>query len=291
VTEKEVVVSASAKVNLALRVVALRPDRYHEIESLVVPISLTDSVTLRADSNIAFSMRGVGPPIAASRNLAKRAAEEWWQNVGGSRCAAIDVEKRIPVAAGLGGGSADAAAVLRGMNQLWGNRLSDERLAELGTELGSDVPALLRGGPVVVLGRGERVESVSVPTLWLVIVPLGFGVSSSEAYRWWDEDGAGSGPPIDLAVKAAARGDLDELAAAMRNDLEPPVVSRHPELARAREQLADAGSVAAVMSGSGPTVVGLAREESHAVKIAEQVPGSIVVSSIDRPGDPSRGDL
>jgi 4-diphosphocytidyl-2-C-methyl-D-erythritol kinase len=190
----------------------------------------------------------------------------------------VEIVKRIPVAAGLGGGSADAAAVLLALNELWGCGLDPEALRLIGERVGSDVPALLACGPVLMRGRGELVEPVPVATTWWVVRPFAFPTRSPDAYRWWDEDGSATGKPLDRAVGAAARGELAALGAAMANDLEAPVCARNPEIATVRDALLEAGALGAVMSGSGPTVVALARDREHADALAETQPEVAIVA-------------
>jgi 4-diphosphocytidyl-2-C-methyl-D-erythritol kinase len=284
VSERDVVeVRAHAKINVFLRVLRRRDDGYHDIESLLLPVSLADLVVLRPDpAGVACGVffpdgRPVG--LDPDEDLAGRAAaalaETRWS---AGRGIDVRVEKRIPLAAGLGGGSADAAAVLRGGNRLWGDPLPEDELARIAARIGSDVPALLHGGPVFVRGRGEIVEQASAAPMWWVLLPLAFGVSSAQAYGWWDEEGT-TGPDSGPLIEAVAAGDTSRVAGALLfNDLQEPVTRHHPEINRAMEQLLNAGAIEAVMSGSGPTVAGLARDEEHAREIADAVPGTISVS-------------
>jgi 4-diphosphocytidyl-2-C-methyl-D-erythritol kinase len=199
------------------------------------------------------------------------------------RGAAIEIVKRIPVAAGLGGGSADAAAVLLALDELWGCGLDRDALFVLGERIGSDVPAMLAGEPVLMRGRGERLAPVHVLTTHWAVRPFGFPTRSPDAYRWWDEDGGATGPDPGALIAAAESGNGELLGHALYNDLEAPVAARHPEIARVREAFLDAGALGAVMSGSGPTVVALARHLGHADRLAEAVPGSFVVSGPPSP--------
>jgi 4-diphosphocytidyl-2-C-methyl-D-erythritol kinase len=196
--------------------------------------------------------------------------------------AEIVLTKHIPVAAGLGGGSADAAATLIALNELWACGLDDDALQGVGSLVGSDVPAMLAGRPVLAQGRGVKLETVDAPTMWWAIVPFDFPVRTPDAYRWWDEDGAEAptGPDPANVIEAAAAGDVDALAASMFNDLEAAVFSRHPVVAEAKQTLLDAGAVWAIMCGSGPTVAGLAADEKAAKALAAEVPGAIVASSL-----------
>jgi len=273
---------AHAKINAFLRVLGAREDGYHDLESLVVPISLADVVTVREADALTVDVRGAseltGAVPAGGLNLALVAAlalGDACPDAGGAR---IVVDKRIPVAAGLGGGSADAAATLLALNELWGCGVDEGTLAELGERLGSDVPAMLVEGPVLMSGRGELVAPAPMAPLWWVLASFDFGVRSPDAYRWWDEAGGGTGPdPVPL-LDAAAAGDAEALGPLLFNDLEAVVCARHPEIAEARDRLLELGALGAVMSGSGSSVVGLARDEVHARAIAEGLPGALVVS-------------
>jgi 4-diphosphocytidyl-2-C-methyl-D-erythritol kinase len=256
---------AHAKINVYLRVLGRRPDGYHDIDSLIVPVSLADTLTVRLDAELRLSVKGdltETVPLNES-NLVLRAARTLATAAGVDLGADIELEKRIPVSAGLGGGSADAAATLHALNDLWGCDLPGDGLAEIGAEIGSDVPALVAGGPVRIRGRGELVEAATVEPGWWILHPLPFPVSVEDAYRWWDEDGR----PTDPRPGRAA------------NDLEGPVARRHPEITEAVERLVAAGADDVHMSGSGPTVAGKAQLEADTRRIAEVLPGSIPVSA------------
>lgn len=273
---------AHAKINVFLRVLGAREDGYHDLESLVVPISLADTVTVRDDEALRVDVRGAekltGDVPAGGLNLALVAAlaiGDACPHAGGAR---IVIEKRIPVAAGLGGGSADAAGTLLALNELWGCELDLGTLAELAERLGSDVPAMLVHGPVLMSGRGELVARAEVAPFWWVLVHFDFGVRSPDAYRWWDRLGVGPGPDPGPLLAAAAGGDPETLGPLLFNDLEPAVFARHPRVAEAKERLLAAGAPGAVMCGSGSSVVGLARDEAHARALAEGIGGALVVS-------------
>lgn len=265
---------AHAKVNLFLRVLSTREDGYHEIESLVVPISLADRVVVRPAEELrveivgepAFSPGGLNLALVAALALADACAE-----AGG---ALVEIEKRIPVAGGLGGGSADAAATLLALNELWGCDLDAATLEQVGELIGSDVPAMLSRKSVLMGGRGERLAPAEVPPFHWVLVRLGFGVRSPDAYRWWDEDGGGTGPDPDALLAAATAGDAEALGPLLFNDLERPVAARHPEIGEAARALIESGALGAVMSGSGSCVIGLARDEAHARELAAGFDGA-----------------
>ncbi|HEU4354961.1 MAG TPA: 4-(cytidine 5'-diphospho)-2-C-methyl-D-erythritol kinase [Actinomycetota bacterium] len=279
-TAREVRREAPAKINVFLRVLRPREDGYHDLESLVVPTSLADVVTVREAEALHVDVRGApalaGEVPAGGLNLALVAALALGDACPDAGGAEIVVEKRIPVAAGLGGGSADAAATILALNELWGCGVDAGTLAEIGERIGSDVPAMLGGGPVLMSGRGEIVAPAEVAPLHWVLVYFDFGVRSPDAYRWWDGDRT-TGPDPGPLLDAAAAGDPHALGPLLFNDLEPVVFARHPVIGEAKDALLEAGALGAVMSGSGSSVVGLARDEAHARALAEGVPGALAI--------------
>jgi 4-diphosphocytidyl-2-C-methyl-D-erythritol kinase len=287
VKPKPIRLEAPAKVNVFLRVLAAREDGYHDLESLVVPISLADGVTVRSADRLHVEVRGAqalaGDVPVGGLNLALVAALALADACPDAGGALVEIDKRIPVAAGLGGGSADAAATLLALNRLWGCDLDPATLGEVAERVGSDVPALLLGGPVLMSGRGEILAPAEVASFWWVVVHFDFGVRSPDAYRWWDEDGAVAGPDPDRLLAAAAAGDAAALGPLLFNDLEAVVARRHPAVGEAKRQLLAAGTLGAVMSGSGSSVVGLARDRAHAEAVASGFPNAIVAS-----GPPAR---
>jgi 4-diphosphocytidyl-2-C-methyl-D-erythritol kinase len=287
VKPKPIRLEAPAKVNVFLRVLAAREDGYHDLESLVVPISLADGVTVRSADRLHIEVRGAqalaGDVPVGGLNLALVAALALADACPDAGGALVEIDKRIPVAAGLGGGSADAAATLLALNRLWGCDLDPATLGEVAERVGSDVPALLLGGPVLMSGRGEILAPAEVASFWWVVVHFDFGVRSPDAYRWWDEDGAVAGPDPDPLLEAAAARDAAGLGPLLFNDLEAVVARRHPAVGEAKQQLLATGALGAVMSGSGSSVVGLARDRAHAEAIASGFPNAIVAS-----GPPAR---
>jgi len=261
------IVEAPAKVNLFLRVLGIRPDGFHELETLILPISLADQVEVHAAADPNFRTLSLSLDVSGEdelvrgvprdeANLVMRAGLALAERTGVLGFADIALDKRIPPAAGLGGGSSDAAAALAALNELWECGLDGPSLREVGGSVGSDVPALMLGGPALARGRGEQVEVAAVCPLSLVVVTFPFGVSTPEAFRWWDEAGAPTGPEPGPLLEAARLG-MERVAGSLFNDLEAPVVRRHPEIAEAKRSLLDGGALGAVMSGSGPTVFGV----------------------------------
>ena len=281
---------AHAKLNVFLRILGRREDGYHDIETLLLPISVADHVTVERADAVTLSLGG---PAAAGlseddTNLALRAAHALAAHAAdGSRPGAqITIEKRIPIAAGLGGGSADAAATLLLLDELWEMGMGRHGLTRLAAEVGSDVPGMLLGEPAYVSGRGESVEPVLLqPTTW-VVKPFAFGVSSGDAYAWWDK-GAATGPDPGALIAAAEAGNDELLGSALFNDLEGPVAAHHPEILETIAAFTETGARGAVMSGSGPTVVALC-PFATAEDIADAVPGSFVVDAPPRPPTPAR---
>jgi 4-diphosphocytidyl-2-C-methyl-D-erythritol kinase len=273
---------ARAKLNVFLRVLGHRDDGYHELQSLVVPLSLADDVAVSRAERLHVEV--VGAPDAVTDvpsgglNLALVAALALAETCEVTDGAEIRIRKRIPVAGGLGGGSADAGASLSALNELWGCGLDRAALADIGARVGSDVPATLAPGAVLVAGRGERLEDVELPVRWWVVAPMPFGVRSPDAYRWWDEADRPFGPDPAELLAAARSGDTERLGPLLFNDLEPVVFAHHPELAEAKGRLLAAGALGAVMSGSGSSIAGLARDESHARELAERFPGAVAAS-------------
>jgi 4-diphosphocytidyl-2-C-methyl-D-erythritol kinase len=272
---------APAKLNLFLRVLGRREDGYHDISSLILPLTLADGIQARRSERLLLTVVGECAADVPRRedNLVVQAAHALAEAGGIEPAAEILLSKQIPVAAGLGGGSADAAATLRALARLWGHDGSPVRLREIGAAVGSDVPALVEVRPVMVGGRGEVVEPAEVPKTWWVLLTQPFGVAAGDAYRWWDEEGGPQGPDPGPLLDALRDGDLPRGGALLHNDLEGPVAARHSEVEAARTRLLDAGALGALMAGSGPTVAGLVRDGFRAEDLAAAT-GGIVTSAI-----------
>jgi 4-diphosphocytidyl-2-C-methyl-D-erythritol kinase len=273
---------ARAKINLFLRIKGLREDGYHDLESLIVPTSAADEVVCREAPALNFHVEEpageTGKVVSEGPDnlvvVAALALAEARPSGGG---ADITLIKRIPVAAGLGGGSSDAAATLLGLNELWDCGLSDEELHALAFLVGSDVPALLHDGPVLVGGRGEVESSVTIPEMWWVIVPFDFQIKTPQAFGWWDEDSPAPSGDRQALMEAVDSQAIERIAAAMFNDLETPVIGRHPEIGGMKSRLLGAGALGAIMCGSGPTAAGLYPDNETASKVASSIPGAMAV--------------
>ena len=314
-------VRAFAKINLHLRILGRRPDGYHDIDSVMHRIAWGDEIELlpRPDGELRLVLEAGGRPEAAAgpdvppgpENLAWRAARWLQRTFGVATGAEIRLRKRVAVGAGLGGGSADAAAVIRGLRRLWRLRVPAERLRVMAAAVGADVPFLLGLRAARVQGMGERLESLPPwPGLFLVLVTLPRPVSTAWAYAAWDrragggpagaagrdDAGAGAGrePGRDAAgedgaaaeafVRAFRARDLAGLARLAANDFEPVVAARVPEVEQALAALRREGALVARMTGSGPTVWGLFPGRAAAVRAWRRLlpayPGARVVRTL-----------
>ncbi len=250
-------IAPHAKVNLGLRILGRRQDGYHDLETRFQTIDLCDELELRENQRT-LRVRVEGEDLAADdSNLVVRAAQRLRDARPGLPGASIFLRKRIPIAAGLGGGSSDAAATLIGLCHLWNLRLTEEELRALAASLGADVPFFLVGGCALGSGRGDLIAPLDdLPEFRLALVLPGFPSSTAEAFRLWDARAAsgGDGAPADGPREASA-GDLS--TAALRNDFEEVLFARFPVLSEYRDRLMRLGATAAALSGSGPSLYGI----------------------------------
>jgi 4-diphosphocytidyl-2-C-methyl-D-erythritol kinase len=267
---RRIEIIAAAKVNLALEILSRRPDGYHEIATVMHAVDLSDRLVLEDAAAIEVCTRAAGVPTD-ERNLAHRAAVALRDAAGIQRGARITLDKHIPVAAGLGGGSTDAAATLLGLNQLWGLRWSAARLSELAVGLGMDVPFFLRGGAALATGRGERLKPLGGSSLGLVLVNPKFAVSTAEMYGRVTPSLYTDGGHALGAVKALRSHGPARVAASLYNGLEPAARAAYPQIGQMEAALVAAGALGAAMSGSGPTVFGVARSWEQARQIRDRV--------------------
>lgn len=270
---RTLIVRPSAKINLTLRVGAARRDGYHDVRTLMQSVSLADTLTVSPRRG-PFSLSTGGPGVPADdTNLVARAARALWQAIGHEgepRDVHIKLVKQIPVAAGLGGGSADAAAALLALNAIWDGRRSRSALTKIAATLGADVPFFLQGGTALGTGRGDEVYPVDdASRLGVVIIKPSFGVATADAYRWLDEDRAAG---LDEEPPATRDVDIGWSAGPIRlaNDLQGPVGRRHGAIGEMIGALMKAGALGAAMSGSGSAVFGLFNEP-QAVRATKQL--------------------
>ena len=256
---------APAKVNLNLRITGRRDDGYHLLDSLMVPISLGDDVEIsRADGPPqSVTVHADSPDVPpGEENTVHRAAQAFYGRTGRSEPVAVSIRKRIPIGAGLGGGSTDAAATLRGMNDLLGTGLTTGDLLALAVSVGADVPFFIRGEAARARGIGERLSPAGpLPRLWMVVLFPNFPVSTAWVYR-----------NLRFKLTKPSRNNnlienLDtphEVAQVMVNDLEKVTIGRYPPIARLKRRLDEEGAIGSLMSGSGSSVFGVFADKADA---------------------------
>jgi 4-diphosphocytidyl-2-C-methyl-D-erythritol kinase len=280
---------APAKINLYLAVGQRRSDGLHEIETVMQSVSLADELIVTPAGAVSLDVEPPGSAPEDETNLVVSAVRALAGAAGRTDGAAIRLVKHIPSGAGLGGGSADAAATLVALNELWSCGISRKALEKIGAGVGADVPFCVRGGTAVGAGAGERIAPLVVgkPLWWVIAMPPG-PLSTAEVYEAHDTLGSAArleSDPSELA-DALARGDLERIAGLVRNDLETAAVASMPSMLLVRESLSEAGALGVVMSGSGSAWSGLARDEAHASEIASAVRATAdrvwVVRALDR---------
>jgi 4-diphosphocytidyl-2-C-methyl-D-erythritol kinase len=271
-------VRAFAKINLSLRVLGVLADGYHELRTIFQSISLHDTLSIRRVRGPFWLVCDEVACPADSTNLVWRAAEAVWTasgRPGSPRNVGVTLAKKIPMTAGLGGGSSDAAAALRAFARLW--RVDARRLPNIAASLGADVPYFLEGGTVLGLERGDVLfPLIDQPRAWVTLVVPSFGISTTEAYAWFDQEVAADRQDrvwADLRVRPGADTRVGPYGEC-RNDLEPAVAKRHPEITRMVSALRDAGASYAAMTGSGSSVFGLFDRKAAADRAAKALADS-----------------
>jgi 4-diphosphocytidyl-2-C-methyl-D-erythritol kinase len=291
-----VTVRAPGKINLHLAVGDLRDNGYHDLTTVFHAVSLVDEVTVRNADVLSLKVSGEGAehlPVD-ERNLAWRAAEVLAEHVGRSPDVSISIDKCIPVAGGMGGGSADAAAVLVALNSLWELGIPRRDLHTLAAELGSDVPFALHGGTALGSGRGEELATVLARTTfhWVLAFADG-GLSTPKVFGELDRlREVGAPPRIDNpepVVAALAAGDPEQLAPLLGNELQPAALSMKPALRRVLRAGVEAGALAGIVSGSGPTCTFLCRSASSAVDVGTELSGAGVCRTVRVASGPVHG--
>jgi 4-diphosphocytidyl-2-C-methyl-D-erythritol kinase len=270
-------VRVPAKINLHLGVGPLRPDGYHELTTVYHAISLFDELTARPGDTLTLTMEGEGTGSLAldETNLIIRAAKALALSARVPAYVRLHLRKSIPLAAGLAGGSADAAATLLACDLLWGTGLSRDELAEIGASLGSDIPFLLHGGTALGTGHGEAISPILArPTTWHWVLALADGgLATPDVYRTLDTLRDSPFPPKALAgaddlMTALRQRDPAVLGATLGNDLQPAALALRPDLAAVLEAGDRAGALTGLVSGSGPTCVFLTTDAAHAERVA-----------------------
>ncbi|PKG22470.1 4-(cytidine 5'-diphospho)-2-C-methyl-D-erythritol kinase [Niallia nealsonii] len=260
----KLLVKAPAKINLSLDVLNKRPDGYHEVEMIMTTIDLADRIELSLEENDIIKIISLNRFVPDDqRNLAYQAAKLLKDKFHVQKGVSIKIEKNIPVAAGLAGGSSDAAAVLRGLNKLWDLGLNLDQLAEIGAEIGSDVSFCVYGGTALATGRGEMIKELPAPPIcWVVLAKPFIGVSTADIYKRLDVSKINH-PNTKSMIDSIFHGDYDQMCENVGNVLEDVTLNLYEEVAQIKDQMSKFGADAVLMSGSGPTVFGLMHHDSR----------------------------
>lgn len=263
---RDFVTKAYAKINLNLDITGVRDDGYHMVSMVMQQIDLYDWISVRpAREGIELGMSLDGLPTN-EKNIAYRAAsilmEQYPEQIKGVK---LYIHKYIPIAAGMAGGSTDAAAVLTGMNEVFKLGLSEDKLCEIGLGLGADVPFCIKGGSYLAEGIGEKLTKVpSLPDCFLVIAKPNFGISTKDAYQEYDALTDVIHPDMESMLVGLESQDLAKISSAMENVLEQVAVIKHPVISEIISMMKESGAIGARMTGSGPTVFGIFDNESQA---------------------------
>lgn len=290
--------TTGAKLNLFLRVLGLRPDGYHELESIFHSLEFADDLELSPADEISVEARPggdfVGDLPRQAENLVYKTAVMLRDHIGQDRGASIEVTKRIPIGGGLGGGSSNAAGTLVALNELWEARLERPEMIELACAIGSDVLYCIEGGSTsLVTGRGDKLAPLAAAPapIWFVLGISNQPLLTSEVYAAYDTLEPREHPGPASITMALGAGDIAEVASLLYNDLEPAAFSLRPELADKRQLFLDAGALGAGMTGSGPTMFGMAADEDEAQRIAARVEGGFDRVIVTRSGTGCVGGL
>ncbi|MGQ0571919.1 MAG: 4-(cytidine 5'-diphospho)-2-C-methyl-D-erythritol kinase [Armatimonadota bacterium] len=267
---KELRLNAYAKVNLGLSVLQRREDGYHEVETVLHTVALHDEITLREAGEGVKVVADTDTVPTGPDSLVYRAAALLREEHGVQRPVEIEVRKRIPVAAGLGGGSADAAVTLMGLAQMWKLRLDGRGLHTLAGRLGSDVPFFLSGGAALARGRGERVQPLPpLPATWVVLARPRIAVLTEWAYKQIRPAEISRRPDIPLLIDAVTQRDVTAVGRLVGNIFETIIAAHHPIVADVKSRILRGEAYGAAMTGTGPTVFGLMANEAAARRVAE----------------------
>lgn len=269
-----VTVKAPAKINLTLDTLYKREDNFHEVEMIMTTVDLADYVTVSeiAADRIIMKSNDFGIPLN-EKNLAFQAARLFKRHFGIKKGVEIFIKKRIPIAAGLAGGSSNAAATLKGLRELWKVDCTLEELAVLGSRLGSDVPFCVMGGTALATGRGEQIQAISSPPkCWVILIKPRIGVSTKVIYEALDATHAHH-PDTKGMLEAIERQDYDGICQRLGNSLEDVTLAKYPVVGDIKNRLIQFGVDAALMSGSGPTVFALVRKDYKLRRIINSING------------------
>lgn len=281
----EIVLDSYAKINLALDILYKRDDGYHELNTIMQQIDLKDRIIIRnRNKGIHIQCDNKDVPLDEN-NLVYKAWEKIKEKTGINRGIQITIEKKIPVAAGLAGGSSNGGAVLKGLNLLWDLNLSDEELMEIGKKIGADVPFCIMGGTAWARGIGERLTRLnSFSGKMVLLANMGIPVSTEWVYKNMDLKSINKRVDIESLIRYMEEDDLLSLAKNMENVMEAVVIEKYPQIERIKEDMIKFGALGSLMSGSGPTVFGLFDDEEklHRCKreLEKKIPNVLVAKTI-----------
>lgn len=266
-----IILKGRAKINLTLDVVGKRENGYHDLEMIMQTVNLYDTIYIRKTKTEGIRLKANYSWLPTNeKNIAYRAAALFFERSGIKGSIAIEITKRIPVAAGLAGGSTDAAATLVGLNKLYGTGYSKQELMDMGLELGADVPFCVARGTMLAEGIGEKLTRLkSMPRTHVVLVKPPVSVSTAAVYKGLNINNIKTHPDTKRVIKDLEEGNVEDIAANMANVLEEVTIPMHPVIAQIREDLVKQGAMGAMMSGSGSTVFGLFKSRAQAAKAAE----------------------
>lgn len=266
---------APAKINLTLDVLFKREDNYHELEMIMSSVDLADHLTftpLEEDTIQVFTNKAFLP--VDRRNHVHQAAKLIKNEHKIHTGIRIEIDKKIPVAAGLGGGSTDAAATLRALNKIWNLELTTNQLIDYGMCIGTDVPYSIVGGTAFVSGRGEKVRPITpVPPCWVVLAKPRLSVSTKTVFRALEVEQLKYQPTSRIVEQAIEAGNYEEIVKNLGNALEYVTFQRHPKLAQLKERMLRYGMDGVTMSGSGPTIIGFSQNYSRAKRVYNSLRG------------------
>ena len=271
-----ITVKAPAKINLVLDTLYKRDDHFHEVEMIMTTVDLADYITVKelATDKIVIKSDQYQVPLNEN-NLAYKAAKLFKDHFNVRKGVEIFIKKKIPVAAGLAGGSSDAAATLKALKELWKVNCTLDELANLAEKLGSDIPFCVYGGTALATGRGEIIKPIpSPPKCWVILVKPRIGVSTKEVYQALDAKNA-SHPDVKAMLNSIYAQDFDGVCESIGNTLEDVTLKKYPVVAEIKNKLIQFGADAVLMSGSGPTVFALVRKEYKLKRIINSINGSM----------------
>lgn len=273
---KKITIAAHAKINLSLDVLKRREDGYHELEMIMQQLALKDVITIEEKSSgFTIDSNSKSIPLDFS-NLVYKAYKILSEKFNTNKGIHIQIEKNIPVAGGLAGGSTDAAAVLKGLNTLWELNLSKEALMNIGLKIGADVPYCIMGGTALARGIGEKLTKLySFSDRLVLIANPGFSISTAYVYNNLKLDKITDRPQIQAMLKHIENGDTELVAKGMKNVLETVTIKENPILNNIKEQMLAHGALGSLMSGSGPTIFGIFNDSSDMAKCEKSLKHSI----------------